>query len=393
MTTSGTTNWFLDNAGVITEAFARCGIRPTALTREHFFSATRSLNLALAAWSSKGVNLWQVDLQSIPLIQGIPTYTLPSDTVNILDAYIETYELSTTVNQAPNFSTVNLSTTITVIQNAHGLTSSNWILIAVPIAVGGIILSGFYQVTVLDGNTYTIQSMSVATSTVNNAGTVPAFTTTNASSVVSCQLTNHGLAPGEQLSVGVQTSVGGIPLFGVYVCGTVTDANHFTFSAQYQASSNDTQSENSGQVQLQTQASSGDPFDRIVTSISRTDYAAQPDKLQQGAPTTFWFDRTSPIPTVTMWEVPDDNGPYALFYYRMRRIQDAAATSGQTADIPYRFLDALCSDMAARLAQKYAPQLVEALKMDAKEAWAFATTEDRERVQIFMAPDLSGYLN
>jgi hypothetical protein len=391
MTTSGTNNWFLDNAGIITEAFDRCGIRPTALTREHFFSATRSLNLELQTWSNRGVNLFQIDLQSIPLIQGQAVYTLPSNTVNIIDAYLETYQLGTVVNQAPNFSTTASSTTVTVVQNAHGLLSGNWIAVVVPVAVGGIVITGFYQVTVLDGNTYTIQASSAATGSVSNGGTVPQFTTTAGSPVVTCVLANHGLAPGEQIYIQVQTSVGSIPLFGAYTVGAVTDVNTFTFSAQYNASSNDSEFENTSEVQLQTQALSADPIDRIMTSISRTDYAAQPDKESQGLPTTFWFDRISPIPTITTWQVADGNGPYAFFYYRMRRIQDAAATGGQTPDIPYRFLEALCAGVARRLARKFAPPLYASLKEDADLAWAQAAEEDRERVTLFMVPDTSGY--
>ena len=393
MASSGTSSWFLDNSGVITESFARCGVRPTELTREHFSSATRSLNLALAAWSSKGPgpNLWQVDLQAIPMVQGVATYTLPSNTVNILDAYIETYQLGTTVNQAPNFSTVANSTTVTVTQNAHGLLTGYYIEIVVPVSIGGIVLAGYYQVNVQTANIYTIQSVMAATSTVNNAGAVPSFTSMNTSTNITTVLNNHGLVPNQQFFVSVQTSVGNIPLFGAYTVGVVVDVNTFTFTAQYQAVSNQTVPENSGQVQLQTQASSADPIDRVVTSISRTDYAAYPDKQMQGPPTTYWFDRLSPIPSVTMWQVPDGNGPYQLFYYRMRRIQDAYAIGGQTADIPYRFLDALCAELAARLARKYAPALVQSLQMDAKEAWAIASEEDRERVQMFLVPDTSGY--
>lgn len=389
--TSGTSSWFLDNAGIITEAFSRCAIRPTALTREHFSSATRSLNLALQAFSNRGVNLWQVDLQAIPLIQGQGVYTLPSNTVNILDAYIETYQLGSIVNQAPNFSTVLTSEVVTVVQDSHGLVSGEWIEVSVPVAVGGIVLNGFYIVSVINANEYTITATSVATSTVNNGGVVPQFTATQNSSTVTCTLTNHGLVPNQQFAVAVQTDAGGIPLLGIYVVGAVIDVNSFVFTAQYIASTNGSAYENGGEVQLQTQANSPDPIDRILTSISRTDYAAYPDKVMQGPPTTFWFDRLSPIPTVTLWQVPDQNGPYQFYYYRMRRIQDAYATGGQTADIPYLFLDALCADMAMRLARKYAQALLPGLQQEAKEAWVQAAEENRERVTLFLCPDTSSY--
>lgn len=185
--------------------------------------------------------------------------------------------------------------------------------------------------------------------------------------------------------------VDGQILQGSYIVATVIDTNNFTFVVGDQSTSNDTETENSGNCVIMTQLNSGFPFDRILTSISRTDYAAQPNKLQQGPPTVFWFDRLSPIPTITTWYVPDGNGPYVIFLYRMRRIQDAYATSGQTVDIPYRFLEALCADMAARLARKYAPALLQSLQIDAKMYWSEAAEEDRERVQLFLVPDTSGY--
>lgn len=392
MASSGTYNFFLDNAGVVTEAFSRCGIHPTALTREHFFSATRSLNLALASWSNRGVNLWQVDLQSIPLIQGTPTYTLPSNTVNILDAYIETYSLQTTVSGVPNFSTVLNSNVVTVNLVQNNLVENNWINIIIPVSIGGIILQGLYQVaTVLNANQFTILSVANATGTVNNGGALPIFSTTGGSAIVSVALNNHGLSVGNTFNIPEATTCGGLFLSGPYIVATVINANAFTFVFGSTALSTDTETENGGQQVIMTQYNSGPPIDRILTSISRTDYASQPNKLQQGPPTTFWFDRLSPIPTLTTRYVADGNGPYVVFYYRMRRIQDAAATGGQTPDVPYRFLEALAADLAARLARKYAPSLVQSLQLDAKQAWSEAAEEDRERVQLFLAPDTSPY--
>lgn len=390
--TSGSSSWFLDNAGVITEAFGRCGIRPAALTREHFISATRSLNLALSAWSNRGVNLWQVDLISVPLVQGTTTYDLPSNTVNVLDAYIETYSLQTTVSQVPNFSTLAGSDTVTVEIVGNGLVENNWLNIIIPVSIGGIILQGLYQVaTVLNANEFTITAASEATLTVNNGGALPVFTATNLSASIGVAFANHGLLVGNTFIVQESTMVDGQILQGSYIVATVPNANSFTFIVSEASTSNDTETENSGNCVIMTQFNSGYPFDRILTSISRTDYAAQPNKLQQGPPTVFWFDRLSPIPTVTMWYTPDGNGPYVVFFYRMRRVQDAYAVNGQTPDVPYRFLESLTADVAARLARKYAPALYASLQADAKFEWEQSSIEDRERVQLFLCPDTSGY--
>lgn len=130
--------------------------------------------------------------------------------------------------------------------------------------------------------------------------------------------------------------------------------------------------------------------DRYITPFSRTDYASISNKEQQGLPTTYWFDRLI-NPTITLWQVPDGNGPYTLKYYRYRQIQDAEYTSGLTPEIPYRFLDAWSAGLAHRLSRIYAPKLEGARKADAMEAWQIAATQDTENAPMFITPGLSGY--
>jgi hypothetical protein len=88
MATSGTYN-FNPSLGELTlYAFNLCGIRNTALLQEHMESARMASNLLLGRWSSQGVNLWCVDLESIPLVAGTATYSVPANTVAMLDAYV-----------------------------------------------------------------------------------------------------------------------------------------------------------------------------------------------------------------------------------------------------------------------------------------------------------------
>ena len=69
--------------------------------------------------------------------------------------------------------------------------------------------------------------------------------------------------------------------------------------------------------------STGTPAtDRLIFPISRSEYASYPNKTQQGFPTVFWFDRLV-TPTITLWPVPDGNGPYTMNYYTVRQTQDA----------------------------------------------------------------------
>lgn len=392
MTSSGTYSFNPAIADVLLEAFDRCGIRGSSLSREHIISGRRSINFELQSWGNRVPLLWTVDLQSINLEQGISTYPLPTNTVAILDAYRETYSLPTTVTQAPDFNTIIGQSNVTVNQTAHGLVINDWVNFLIQVSVGGILLYGQYQVnSVIGPDQYTIGTNSVATSTVANGGSVPSFTTTLSSPIITVILNNHGYSVGNGFNVYADTFVGGVELTGVYVIISVTDANTFTFSQSINASSAQTVSENSGDVTFTTQYQGQDPIDQFMMPISRSEYAMYPDKVIQGPPTVYWFDRLSPTPTVTVWQTPDGNGPYAFKFYRMRQIQDASPTNGQTADVPYLFLDALCSGVATRLARKFAPAMVKDLMVESGLAWKLAIEENVERTPIMIVPDLSQY--
>lgn len=227
-TYSGTYN-FLPSAGdIIITAFQRIGIRPTAILQTHLQQAVMELNLLQSKLSNLQPNLWDVDLQTLPLIQGVATYSVPAETVMITNAYVRT--------------------------------------------------------------------------------------------------------------------------------GTAT----FT--------------------------------DRLIFPISQTEYAAVPNKAVQNPPNQFWFNRLI-SPTITFYPVPDGNGPYTCYFYRVRQIQDATLPNGFQMEVPYRWLDALAAGLAHRLAAVFAPQLEQIRKMDADEAWRIAATQDTENVPLYISPGLQSYFN
>lgn len=136
--------------------------------------------------------------------------------------------------------------------------------------------------------------------------------------------------------------------------------------------------------------------DRYVTPISRTDYAGYSEKFTTGAPTVYWLDRLI-APTITMWPVPDDNGPYVFNYYACVQMQDAALRGGETPDLPYLWLDVLITGLAKRLAKSYPPDGMDAMafeaarKADYDEAWGYASTQNVENVPVSISPGLSSY--
>lgn len=130
--------------------------------------------------------------------------------------------------------------------------------------------------------------------------------------------------------------------------------------------------------------------DTYVTPMSRTQYASLADRYNQGRPTSYWFDRTI-SPTVTMWPVPDQGGPYTFAYYAALQLQDANLPSGETPNMPYRWLGVLVSGLALRLARVYAPAMLADRKADYAEAWQWAAEQDVENVNTSFTPALSAY--
>ena len=89
MATSGTYN-FNPGLGELTlYAYNLIGIRNTAVLQEHMEAARMASNMLLARWSNMGVNLWAVDLVTTPLVTDQATYSVASNTVTILDAYVQ----------------------------------------------------------------------------------------------------------------------------------------------------------------------------------------------------------------------------------------------------------------------------------------------------------------
>lgn len=87
----GTTGTYAFNPSFgecVIQAFHMCGIRPTELTQEHMQSARMAANLLQGTWSANGVNLWQVELVTQPLVQGQSTYPYDANVIVILDAYV-----------------------------------------------------------------------------------------------------------------------------------------------------------------------------------------------------------------------------------------------------------------------------------------------------------------
>ena len=126
--------------------------------------------------------------------------------------------------------------------------------------------------------------------------------------------------------------------------------------------------------------------DLNISRISVSTYASIPNKNVQGRPIQVWIDRQADIPQVNVWPVPDGD-TYTFQYWRMRRIQDAG-NGVNTQDIPFRMLPCLVAGLAYYLSLKIPEALprIEMLKMSYEEQWNLASSEDREKASLRLAP-------
>tara|TARA_Y100000004_G_scaffold137610_1_gene155938 strand:+ start:7731 stop:8408 length:678 start_codon:yes stop_codon:yes gene_type:complete len=88
MATSGSTNFELDVADYIEEAFERCGME--SRTGYDLKTAKRSLNLLLADWANRGLNRWTIAQTTTSISSGTASYSLGADTIDVLGVIIRT---------------------------------------------------------------------------------------------------------------------------------------------------------------------------------------------------------------------------------------------------------------------------------------------------------------
>ena len=82
MAVSGSTDFELDVADYVEEAFERCGLE--ARTGYDLKTARRSLNLMLADWANRGLNQWTIQQRTISLVKSDGEYSLDPDVIDIL---------------------------------------------------------------------------------------------------------------------------------------------------------------------------------------------------------------------------------------------------------------------------------------------------------------------
>jgi hypothetical protein len=108
MATSGTTAFDMNFTEIAEEAWERAGSEMRS--GYDLRTARRSMNLLTIEWQNRGINLWTIDSGTVALTTGTSQYTLPSDTIDLLEQAIRTNSGSTTRQSDINISRISVST-------------------------------------------------------------------------------------------------------------------------------------------------------------------------------------------------------------------------------------------------------------------------------------------
>jgi len=86
MAVSGSTDFELDVADYVEEAFERCGLE--VRTGYDLKTAKRSMNLMFADWANRGLNQWTISQKNLALVSGDGEYDLGTSTIDVLSLVV-----------------------------------------------------------------------------------------------------------------------------------------------------------------------------------------------------------------------------------------------------------------------------------------------------------------
>ena len=135
-----------------------------------------------------------------------------------------------------------------------------------------------------------------------------------------------------------------------------------------------------------TPTASTDQSDSPLTKVDRSTYAAFSNKAAKGTPSQYWVQRFIDKTTITFYPTPDSTAAsnYVNLYY-VSRVKDAGAYTN-VGDVPYRFVPCMVAGLAFYLAQKWALDRVQQLKLFYEDELQRALQEDGSPSSTYIAP-------
>lgn len=128
--------------------------------------------------------------------------------------------------------------------------------------------------------------------------------------------------------------------------------------------------------------------------LNRDTYVAQSNKIFEGRPLTYWFQRNLTQPIMHLWPAPNEAAEVAqLIVWRHRQIMDTQNLQ-QEVEIPQRWLEAIINSLAARMAAETAQvdvNLIPVLEQRAAVSMQRAWDGDNDGSPTYINPGIGCY--
>jgi hypothetical protein len=112
MTTTGTSVFDMDFTEIAEEAWERAGREMRS--GYDLRTARRSMNLMTIEWQNRGINMWTIEQGTIDLVQGLNTYPLPLDTIDLMEHVIRTGQANASTQADLTITRISVSTYATI---------------------------------------------------------------------------------------------------------------------------------------------------------------------------------------------------------------------------------------------------------------------------------------
>lgn len=323
---------------IVRDAFQRCGIFNTNLPALQYSSARTSLDFVFSQWMNRGLNLFTKVQYVIPMVNYQYIYSLPANTSKVLEGILVSAN------------------------NIYGGTATS--------SAGGVAQNAFTNPyvspctqTTANGN---ISYLYPSATSIYYVGVESATTQTYTLSI-DCSF----LADPDE---GDWINILNVPKQNYYFGLT----NWFSLPTT-QTAVNWRIRETGGATLNIAQIYFSVPWkSQPMNPESREDYTKQTINTAAGTSATYWADRVNPV-VVRIYGTPYQSA-YQFFVFNCARYIQDCGDFQNSVDANQRFIEPATAGLAAKLAEKYAPDRYGNLMAAAETVYVQAGQEDTENV-------------
>jgi hypothetical protein len=349
VTTSGTVSTTTFNTRKVIElAYRGCRIPPQKLGPERVQTALDLLFLRLSSMANKGVALWAVTKEILPIYTNTPSISLPVGSVDLLNCNLRQLQrvagtYSSSSGTAANAFDGDLSTACT------------------ETAANGYIQAQFDSATL-----------------VSNFGLMPNATGTWS---ISLQGSNDGTS---------------FTTFWSDTAFAAVDGQWQWWDVEGMANWSYIRLQAAGGTTLDvTELYLGNsPSEIPCAPLNRDQYSDLPNKFFAGRPVQFWYDKQRTQPIVTVWPAPGSEFTfYQLVCYVHRYVQDVG-TMVQEVEVPQSWYHALVARLKGDIAltdEEVDPGLVATLDSVGDREWRAAWDGQSDGSPSYIMPNIGPY--